>query len=115
MKKVVTGRPSFQGELMIMRIDEIPASAKKMQPEKNGLHIIGHSETGHHHVMESRAADRFIDQMNEFCQYLDVADESTLEHLRAFDTHEPLTLEPGKYIVRTAREHTPQGWQKTID
>lgn len=113
MKKV-SYRPSFQGDLMIMRIDSIPAKVKPAAVENN-LHILAHSETGHHHVLDSRNADRFIDEMNAFCSYLDVAEESEIRHLREFDTHEPLLLEPGKYIVKNAREHTPEGWRKSID
>lgn len=112
--KIVTHLPAFQGELMIRRIDAIPATAKSVAPE-NGRHILAHSESGHHHVIESRSAERFIDQINEFIAYLDVADETVLEHLRSFDTHEPHLLTPGKYEVRTAREYTPEGWRKSQD
>lgn len=112
--KTVTSLPSFQGDLMIRRIDEIPASVKRVEPE-NGQHILAHSETGHHHVIESRAADRFIDETNAFIAYLDVVDDTVLEHLRSFDTHESYLLPPGKYEVRNAREHTPEGWRRSAD
>lgn len=112
--KTVTSRPCFQGDLMIRRIDTIPTMALPSAPE-NGKHILAHSETGHHHVIESRAANRFIDQTNEFIAWLEVADDTVLEHLRGFDTHEPLMIPPGKYEVRTAREYTPEGWRHSAD
>ena len=112
--KTVTNRPSFQGDVMIRRIDAIPTSAKKSDPVE-GRHILAHSETGHHHVIESRAADKFIDATNEFIAWLDVADDTVLEHLRSFDTHEPYLLPPGKYEVRTAREYVPEGWRRSAD
>ena len=110
----VTERPSFQGDLMIRRIAVIPASAKAA-PSHDGTHILAHSETGHHHVVEAAGATHFIDDMNAFISYLDVADESVLKHMREFDTHAPYLLEPGKYEVRRQREYTPQGWRRAAD
>ncbi len=112
--KTVTHLPSFQGDLMIRQIDAIPANVKP-STAKDGKHILAHSESGHHHVIDSRAADRFIDETNAFIAYLDVADETVLEHLRSFDTHESYLLTPGKYEVRNAREYTPEGWRKSAD
>lgn len=88
MKKVTT-RPSFQGDLMIRRIDAVPAGLKTAVAER-GVHILAHSETGHHHVIESRAADRFIDEANAFIAYLEVMEPTELKHLRDHDTHETL-------------------------
>ena len=85
--KNVTNRPSFQGDLMIRRIDAMPKGVTKSTPDKNGRHIVAHSETGHHHVIESRAADLFIDATNAFIAYLNVASPTEIEHLRSFDTH----------------------------
>lgn len=47
--------------------------------------------------------------------YLRVSGETTLEHLRDFDTHEPLSLPPGNYEVRRQREYTPEGWRQVAD
>ena len=113
--KNVTNRPSFQGDLMIRRIDAMPKGVTKSTPDKNGRHIVAHSETGHHHVIESRAADRFIDATNAFIAYLNVASPTEIEHLRSFDTHEALHLEPGIYEVRNQREYTPEGWRRAAD
>ena len=112
--KQVTSRPSFQGDLMIRRIDAIPSAAKRSEGV-DGRHILAHSETGHHHVIESRAAERFIDETNAFIAYLEVSDSTVLEHLREFDTHEPYLLTPGLYEVRNAREYTPEGWRRSAD
>jgi hypothetical protein len=112
--KTVTNRPCFQGDLMIRRIDAIPSGLKRAEPDGN-RHVLAHSETGHHHVIEARGAERFIDEMNSFIAYLDVADETELRHLRDFDTHESLSLPPGKYEVRNAREYTPEGWRRSAD
>lgn len=112
--KYVTDRPSFQGDIMIRRVDTIPASAKKADPV-DGVHILAHSETGHHHVIESRAAEKFIDNANSFIAWLKVADDAVIEHLRSFDTHESISLAPGLYEVRRQREYIMDGWQPAQD
>jgi hypothetical protein len=112
--KIVTNRPCFQGDLMFRRIDAVPATGQKSAPE-SGRHILAHSETGHHHVIESRAADRFIDSMNEFISYLSVSSETTIEHLRDFDTHEAWLLTPGIYEVRQQKEYVPEGFRRAED
>lgn len=110
----VSNRPSFQGDVMIRRIKKIPAQAKPTIPE-GGYHIVAHSETGHHHVIDSRSAQMLIEETNKFIAWLDVAEETTLRHLRNFDTHAPLTLPPGKYEIRRQREHAPEGWRPAAD
>ncbi|CAN7496207.1 hypothetical protein LJR231_003484 [Phyllobacterium sp. LjRoot231] len=104
-----------QGELRFVRTDEaIPANAITVEPVNDKV-IVGHSETGHHHIMDAgcvtmhRLPDSIMDCL------LVVTDTTALEHLRTFDTHEPLIFEKGTYRVTTAREHTPEGWRKTID
>lgn len=114
MTKIITDRPSFQGDLMIRRIDKLPAAVKKAEPEK-GRHVLAHSETGHHHVIDSRNAQLFIDETNQFIAYLSVAETSEIEHLRSFDTHEALRVTPGNYEIRRQREHTPEGWRRAQD
>lgn len=112
--KTVTERPSFQGDLCIRRIDRLPAGLVQSAPEV-GMHILAHSETGHHHAVLERGAKMLIDQTNAFIAYLDVAEPTELTHLRDFDTHEPYLLEPGFYEVRRQREHAPEGWRRAAD
>lgn len=112
--KTVTNLPSFQGDLMIRRIDVLPEGLAPMKAD-NGSFVMAHSETGHHHVVKERAAQAFIDQTNAFIAYLEVLEPTALEHLRSFDTHEPLALEPGIYEVRRQREYVPEGWRRAAD
>ncbi len=114
MTKTVTARPSFQGDLCIRRIAALPPGLTPMRAE-GGVFILAHSETGHHHVVQERAARVFIDQTNAFIAYLQALAPTELEHLRSFDTHEPLLLEPGVYEVRRQREHVPEGWRRAAD
>lgn len=112
--KTVSRLPSFQGDVMIRRVDAIPAAATPAAAEGHH-HIVAHSETGHHHVIDSRNAQMLIDTTNAFIAWLDVAEPTALTHLRDFDTHEPLMLPPGKYEVRRQREAVPEGWRRAAD
>lgn len=99
---------------MIRRIDALPDGLKPMAGEK-GKHILAHSETGHHHVIDSRNAQMFIDETNAFIAYLTVTESCEIEHLRSFDTHEALVVEPGHHELRRQREHTLEGWRRAQD
>ena len=103
-----------QGDILIRRVENIPANAKPAKAE-NGVYIVTHSETGHHHVVKERAAQLLIDETNAFISYLSVSEETALEHLRPFDTHESIALPPGNYEVRRQREYTPEGWRRVED
>lgn len=98
-----------QGEIRMYRIDAIPADAKPVQRE-HGHFIIGHSETGHHHVLEAERVQVFEapkapDGMRILYALLD--SPGSLEHLRSHDTHAPHAFEPGAYMFRTDREYDP--------
>lgn len=113
-KHVVTERPSFQGDLCIYRIAKLPSGLEAAKAD-GGVHILAHSETGHHHVVKERAAQLLIDKTNAFIAYLKVAEPCEIEHLRSFDTHEPLTLEPGIYKIHREREMGLEGWRRAAD
>ncbi len=99
-----------QGEIRMFRIDEIPADATPLKKE-GGKYIIGHSETGHHHVLEAERVQVFEapnapQGMRILYAILDTA--GSLEHLRGHDTHAPHAFQPGdKIMFRTDREYDP--------
>ena len=105
-----------QGDCLLTRIDSIPDSAKKAKSE-NGQFIIAHSETGHHHVVAERPGVELFDTENPLISYLRVIEqtETTLEHLRSFDTHEAYLLKGGCYEIRRQRQKTPEGWARVQD
>lgn len=112
--KTVSNKPSFQGDVMIRRVEAIPPGAVPAKAVA-GAWIVAHSETGHHHIVKECSAQMLIDETNAFIAWLDVADTSVLEHLRSFDTHESLELPPGKYEIRRQREYVPEGWRRAQD
>ena len=95
-----------QGEIRAYRIDAIPADVKPLPAGKGGF-IVGHSETGHHHVLVAKRAQVF--EAKEAPQgmrvlYALLESPGELKHMREFDTHAPQVFEPGAYMFRTDRE-----------
>lgn len=103
-----------QGDIYIRRVEALPANAVAMKPE-NGLVIVTHSETGHHHVMNGpnvtmyRLPDSIMDCL------IVVEQPTALEHLREHDTHEPIMFDKGIYHVRRQQEYTPKGLRRVED
>ena len=98
-----------QGEITIRRVTSIPRGCTPLTQE-NGKLIVGHSETGHHHVLDAACADVVVlDRPPEGMRilYAILREPTPLEHLRPHDTHEPVMLEPGTYEMRIAREYDP--------
>jgi hypothetical protein len=100
-----------QGEITIRRIGDGLTSAKlagKPLRLERGMLIIGHSETQHDHVLEHTrgATVTVLDDAPAGMKILHMilTEANTLEHLREFDTHESIMLEPGAYEIRIARE-----------
>lgn len=112
MKKIKN--MAAQGDVMFIRVDAIPANLEQAETE-NGKYIVAHSETGHHHVIDSRNAQMLIDKTNAFVAYIKVSKPVEVEHKRSFDTHKSLVLSPGNYEVRRQREYTPEGFRKVAD
>lgn len=104
-----------QGEITVIRIGDVPKSRKlpagytAMKPEA-GRYVIGHSETGHHHVIAADGATvGVLDRPPEGMRILRAILENpnSLDHLRDHDTHEPIAHEPGEYEFRSGREFDP--------
>lgn len=104
-----------QGDLYIKRIESLPDGVRPVTPS-DGVYIVAHSETGHHHVVEAEGCEYFEsdDPLTAYLRVID-ATEVTLKHLRSLDTHEPITIGPGIYRIRRQREHTPEGWRRVAD
>jgi hypothetical protein len=105
-----------QGDCLLTRVASIPSGAKKVDP-KDGKFIAAHSETGHDHVIEAKPGVELFDTENPLISYLRVIEqtETTLEHLRSFDTHESYLLKGGCYEIRRQRQKTPEGWARVQD
>lgn len=112
-----------QGDMMLVRVDALPAGLTPVAPVE-GRHVLAHSETGHNHVVLERPTVQLFSAMDDLRAlttgappaYLVVEDEpAVLEHLRDFDTHESVEIQPGIYEVRRQREYTPEGFRRAAD
>ena len=111
--KIFNGVYCAHGEVNIFAIDEIPDGIAAAPVDSAGRPIIGHSETGALHVIEGSAI-RVVEQ-DAFTSYVECREPAKVIHLRGFDTHEPLTLPPGKYRVSRQREYVPEGFRRAAD
>ena len=113
MKKCNRDSVSFQGDLMIIPVNEIPGDAKEVKT-KDKNHVVAHSETGHHHVLSAQCARVYV-VASAMMLYAKVIEQTELTHLRPYDTHEALSLPPGNYQLLRQREGSPQGWRQVAD
>jgi len=98
-----------QGEISIRRIEKMPDNVTPLAPE-NGHFVIGHSETGHHHVMTLDRKQVFVDPnppVGMRVLYAVLESAGQLVHQRGHDTHETIQIEPGVYEFRLGREFDP--------
>lgn len=126
------GKPFAQGEVLIWMKKYAPKSVLtglsklknlKDMPLEKGMMILGHSETGHHHVLEpvakkvsiSKAAQALIDTANDTFVELKLFQECALVHKRDADTHRAVILPPGEYIRGLREEQTVEGWVRVAD
>ena len=108
-----------QGDLLIRRINAIPAAATAINAE-NGVFVVAHSETMHNHVVEATHREQLFttgDPMISYLQVIEATDEAevVIKHLRSFGTHESIQIAPGNYEIRRQREYTPEGWRRVED
>lgn len=107
-----------QGDFIIIRVNEIPATVKELAPEGN-FHVIAHSETGHNHVMERTHVTAYATadtkQIDLYEMFLNVKEPTEITHLRSHDTHETILVPPGNYMIKRQREYVAEGFRKAQD
>lgn len=119
MKKLyIDSNPVAQGELLIQKVDALPRGLEAIKTEY-GRFIIGHSETGHHHVVhEQRGVECYANDNDPLSLYLVVnnpKEECFLKHERDFDTHKPFFFGDGIYRIRRQIESGPEGFVRALD
>jgi hypothetical protein len=84
------------GEVLLKQIATLPEEAKLEKVVKN--YIVAHSETGHHHVLESQHDFKVYTWNGE--TYLEVPEIAELFHQKTgADVHTPHKVIPGFYKV----------------
>lgn len=93
-------KPIRHGEIMLVPVEDIPAG-KTTKPD---LFIVGHSETGHHHVLEGNFEVTETDKQELFFRLFEPA---KLVHKKAADRHKDLVVAPGLYKRFHDTEYDP--------
>lgn len=101
----ITRIMSPDGTMMLTLMKNLPKELGTIVKPFDGKLIVGHSETGHHHVVDADCAT--LRRVDEFTAYLDVKKPTELIHERSYDTHPSIALQPGIYEFRTGREFDP--------
>ncbi len=104
----------IQGDIAITRITALPQQAIP-EISTNHEYIVAHSETGHHHVVDSNGSVMYNDSDNTLVSYLVVEDTAQIIHNRAYNTHETIECDAGVYRINRQREYTPDGYRRVAD
>lgn len=67
--------------------------------------IAGHSETGHHHVLECEEPFTVVE--SEGKTFVELIREAKVVHQKSFDIHETKVLQPGVYEISHKTEYDP--------
>lgn len=90
------------GELVLKPV----SVAGKGDEESVKSYIVAHSETGHHHVVESEAPFSVIkDALGKM--WLELEAEAKVIHKKSHDKHDTLILTPGIWEVGAKTEYDP--------
>ena len=89
------------GELYFEPVADLPEGAVKTFTGDS--YIVGHSETGHHHIAVAESIEIFsVDGLNE--SFLRIAGGGRVEHQKAVQKHETKPLLDGIYRIRRKTE-----------
>jgi hypothetical protein len=108
-----------QGDVMLVKIDEIPKDANKLNDKQI---VLAYGEiTGHAHVMLAEKEQDIIAYKNGEELYLSVFANAILKHgeLKKIQTtigdHDSIKIQPGNYQVIRQREYTPEQIRRVTD
>lgn len=92
------------GEILLQPVNEIPKG--KIVKAKN--YIVGHSETGHHHVLESDVDFTVLEAENMNDQlFFQLIKPAKMVHKKSTDKHKTLTIPAGIYKRFHDTEYDP--------
>lgn len=91
------------GEVFLRPIEKMPEG--KTQKSKN--FIVGHSETGHHHVLESDVDFEVMPGDDKHDLFVRLFKPAQLVHQKTFDIHETKTIIEGDYAIYQKTEYDP--------
>ena len=105
-KKTFKERAIRHGEIVITPVDKLPDGLERV--EVGSQIIIGHSESGHHHVAVCDTDGLTLLRpagADDQGLYLQVEGVARIEHLKPYDRHETKSIQPGYYFVNTKEQY----------
>jgi hypothetical protein len=96
------------GEVLLLPVTEVPKNITRQVTSE----IIAHSETGHHHVVESVTAFEVQGDVDKEDLYLRLFEPAKLVHKKTTSKHKTLTVPAGFWKVLHKSEYNP--WTKLI-
>lgn len=107
MNKLKTIR---HGEIMLVPVNSIPKNYTQVFPTKD--YVVGHSETGHHHVLESKVNFEIVSDKEKQELFFRLFKPAKLVHKKVIDRHKDLVIPAGIYKRFHDTEYSP--WDKII-
>jgi hypothetical protein len=98
-----TPAPIRHGEILLMPCGEPEADSVTMV-ERSTVPIVGHSETGHHHVLECPAP---VEVIHADGTYVRLSEPGMLVQRKETNRHRDLPVPAGLYVVLTKSEYDP--------
>lgn len=95
--------PVIHGECFIQRVDKAPTGDFKQDKR----YIVGHSESGHHHVVVSARPFEVMPETEKHGLYVRLFEPAEVVHQKSFDIHETQILAPGDYAIYHKTEYDP--------
>jgi hypothetical protein len=104
---MATRTPIRHGEVLLRPVDFVPHGAFVERVRVTSC-IVGHSESGHHHVLESDAAfTQIVTALGDM--FVDLPDPTPLRHLKAYQQHRELQVPAGMWQVIRKTEFDIRG------
>lgn len=102
--KVIKNRGAH-GEITLIRVDSLPEGLDPVNTT-GPAHILAHSESGHHHVMEKENVEFYKDPEDAFQAFIRITGgaPAMLYQERGHNPHGKQYYEPGIWKVVNARE-----------
>lgn len=99
----------YQGDVIFVKIDSIPAGAKKVTPQRKSGYVLAEGEaTGHAHVLTAEPGVELFERDGMlFIKNPDVA--ATVKHVEVDDSptkeHKPVEIHKGTWEIRPGKEY----------
>lgn len=103
-KKATVVTELIHGENAIVPTNELPSN---LAWHEENMSIIGHSETGHHHVLQPTKGSKAELAELDGKLYIRITGQADVSHKKSHDIHETVKLDEGTYVVTHKTEYDP--------